>query len=405
MHVSSTRRMGCARQAEGTHQDPAHPRPRPVALGRPDLRVARHRKAGPARDRQAAERQHRPVPAAQRNRRLDHTHRARHPEKPEIHRSHGVRAPPHLQRPQDPRTSRPVAMVTGPTHPAIVDRETWQDAQGIGALHGTSRDDDPAAPPDGARFYPYLARVLCRDCRHRMAGTPPKGSTGQYIYYRCPYNSDDSRYPDHPRTVQTPDPPRRHHGPVLPRPHIRTPARRPARHPAPRNRRRSPSPPRRRHHRPHHPHPPARHRPDHCPGRNPRRPRRRHSRLHPRPFTELHDQRQHAETQLAALAAATPKAADPALLDELPHLGDILPGLPDQLKARLFAAFDLTVLWNKPGQLATVTIEITDAALQALPAILNPSQDGYHDTANNTPAGPTPMGQLIEPARSCQSRN
>jgi hypothetical protein len=30
-------------------------------------------------------------------------------------------------------------------------------------------------------------------------------------------------------------------------------------------------------------------------------------------------------------------------------LGDILPGLPPALKTRLFAAFDLEGLWNKPG--------------------------------------------------------
>ena len=47
-----------------------------------------------------------------------------------------------------------------------------------------------------------------------------------------------------------------------------------------------------------------------------------------------------------------PSDHDPALLDELPALGDILPGLPPALKARLFAAFGLEILWNKPGQQA-----------------------------------------------------
>ena len=67
-------------------------------------------------------------------------------------------------------------------------------------------------------------------------------------------------------------------------------------------------------------------------------------------FTDLHRERERLETQLAALAKTTPAVADPALLDELPVLGDILPGLPPALKARLFAAFDLEILWNKPGQ-------------------------------------------------------
>src|SRR5215469_5087816 len=82
----------------------------------------------------------------------------------------------------------------------------------------------------------------------------------------------------------------------------------------------------------------------------------------------------------------TPRAADPGILDEIPYAGDILPSLPPALKARLFAAFDITILWNKPGNQATVTVTITDATLQALPGILDPSQDGYHDTAPATPA-------------------
>ena len=67
-------------------------------------------------------------------------------------------------------------------------------------------------------------------------------------------------------------------------------------------------------------------------------------------FAELHHEREQAQTQLGTLAAATPKAADPTLLDELPLAGDILPGLDPGLKARLFDAFDLQILWNKPGR-------------------------------------------------------
>ena len=104
-------------------------------------------------------------------------------------------------------------------------------------------------------------------------------------------------------------------------------------------------------------------------------------------FTELHTQRQQAETRLAALASATPKAADPALLDELPYLAGIIAVLPNRLKARLFAAFDLTVLWNKSSGQATVSVEITDATLKALPAILNPAKA---DTTAPTPRQQSP---------------
>ena len=44
-----------------------------------------------------------------------------------------------------------------PTHPAIVDRQTWDAAQDIGAEHGTSRDRDdtaPLAPPPTLRTTP-----------------------------------------------------------------------------------------------------------------------------------------------------------------------------------------------------------------------------------------------------------
>ena len=94
-------------------------------------------------------------------------------------------------------------------------------------------------------------------------------------------------------------------------------------------------------------------------------------------------------------------AGDPALLDELPVLGDILPSLPPALKARLFAAFDLEILWNKPGGQATVFIEITENTLRAIPGIIDPGQDGYHDTSTNPDdtAQPAPMWDLTNTHR------
>ncbi len=113
-------------------------------------------------------------------------------------------------------------------------------------------------------------------------------------------------------------------------------------------------------------------------------------------FAELHTDRQQAETQLTTLAATTPKAADPTLLEELPLPGDILPGLPPDLKARLFDAFDLQILWNKPGQQATVFAEITEATLRALPGILDPGRDGYDDTAEDANEEPASGEDLFE---------
>ena len=76
--------------------------------------------------------------------------------------------------------------------------------------------------------------------------------------------------------------------------------------------------------------------------------------------------------------------------------GDILPGLPDDLKTRLLDAFDIQVLWNKPGQQATVFAEITDATLKALPDILNPGQDGYDDTSEQDSGDLYVMEDLFE---------
>jgi hypothetical protein len=114
-------------------------------------------------------------------------------------------------------------------------------------------------------------------------------------------------------------------------------------------------------------------------------------------FAELHHQREQAQAQLDALHETTPKAADPTLLDEFPLAGDILPGLDSPLKARLFHAFDLQVLWNKPRRQATVFAEITEATLRALPGLLNPGQDGYDDTADNPPVETADMEDLFEP--------
>src|SRR5271166_297491 len=100
--------------------------------------------------------------------------------------------------------------------------------------------------------------------------------------------------------------------------------------------------------------------------------------------------------------------ADEDVLDQQPQRSAARPSPPGStptpppaLKARLLAAFDLQILWNKTGQQATVFAEITDATLQALPAILDPAQDGYHDTSTDTgTSDPAPMWDLGNTPRS-----
>ncbi len=301
-----------------------------------------------------------------------------------------------------------------PTHPAIVNRATWQDAQGIGAEHSTSRDHDPGgpvAPPPNAPFYPYRSRIRCRDCQRRMTATA-NGRDRQYVYYRCPHDPANPRHvataPGHPRSVQAPEhrldqivgeffrdrifSPQRtaHLAAQLPATDTDAAARRDAQAAALTARIRKLDT--------------AQNAQitalEQIPDGQAAAAMR--ARIMDR-FTQLHGERTAAETQLAALTATAPKAADPAILEEIPYAGDILPQLPPALKARLFAAFDLAIVWNKPGGQVTVHAEITDETLRALPALLNPGQDGYHDT--HDPDIPPGIGHLTQPRRSGRLRN
>ena len=306
-----------------------------------------------------------------------------------------------------------------PTHPAIVDWATWDAAQHIDAEHGTSRDGTGlSAHPAAARTYPYRGRIRCRDCRRRMSGLPQVRGSRLYIYYRCPHNpakpGEVADYPGHPRTVKAAETRLDEitglffkdyvFGPgragllaaQLPATDAAAAAERDARAAALAARLKrievaqnscileleelSADPA------------------DSAAAAMRGRIRAR--------FAELHSEREQIESQQAALAKTAPQTVDPTLLDQLPMPGDILPGLPPDLKAELFQAFDLQVLWNKAGRQATVFAEITDTTLQALPGILDPSRDGYDDTADHDPGQPGPVEHLFEsPMRAVSTHN
>ena len=293
----------------------------------------------------------------------------------------------------------------GPVHPAIVDRPAWEAAQEAAAGHGTSRDGTAISRhPAATRTYLYRGRVRCRDCRRRMGAS----AYGSNTYYQCPHNPASPRHaaasPDHPRTVKAPAArldqivalffknhvfgERRAEllAAQLPATDAAATADRDAAAAALQARLRKTATGQ-----------------DSCileleqlpadPADTAAAALR--GRIRAR-FAELHAEREQLQAQLATLAAATPKAADTTLLDELPLAGDILPGLPDDLKARLLDAFDLQVLWNKTAGQATVHAEITEATLRALPVLLNPDQDGYDDTSEHTPDQPEAMENLFE---------
>ncbi len=289
-----------------------------------------------------------------------------------------------------------------PVHPAIVDQRTWRDAQNIAVEHSTSRDgDDLSRHPATRRSYVYRSRVRCRDCRRRMSGRTYGRPASQSTYYRCPHDPANPRHaaahPDHPRHVQAPESTldrvvglffaTRIFGPdrarllaaQLPATQAAATADREAQQTA-------------------------------LTARLKRIDAAQTSKIveledlpadttdpatqaYRARFAELHAEREQIETQLKTLAMTVPAPADPALLDQLPLAGDVLPRLPPRLRTLLFQAFDLEVLWNKADRQATVHAEITEATLRVLPAILDPGQDGYHDT---DPGEPAPVEDLFD---------
>ena len=297
-----------------------------------------------------------------------------------------------------------------PVHPAIVDRATWDAAQDIGAEHGTSRDGTGlSAHPAAARIYPYRGRVRCRDCRRRMSGLPQARGSRQYIYYRCPHNpaspSHAAAYPDHPRTVKAPETRLDQIAGLFFAEHVFGPGRAallaaqlPATDAAAAADRDAQAAaltarlkrietgqnscileleatPRR----------PGRHR------------RRRDARPDPRPV-----RRAPRRTRAARGPArrpgrrSPPRPPTPPCWTSCRWPGTSCPAWPRSSRPELFEAFDLQILWNKPGRQATVFAEITDATLQALPGILNPGQDGYDDTADDDPGDPGSVEHLFE---------
>lgn len=95
-----------------------------------------------------------------------------------------------------------------PTHPAIIDRQTWDAAQAAGAAHLSARDTSPHNPATW-RTYPLRSRVRCKICHRRMCGIththPANKSRTEYAYYQGSFTPKNARhavaYPDHPSTV------------------------------------------------------------------------------------------------------------------------------------------------------------------------------------------------------------
>jgi hypothetical protein len=87
-------------------------------------------------------------------------------------------------------------------------------------------------------------------------------------------------------------------------------------------------------------------------------------------YRELHGEQKTLEVQRDQLDAATTEVSDPALLDALPVLGDILTQAPAGLAEQLFEAFHLHAVYSKEHRQVTIRVTITDATPQAVARLL-----------------------------------
>jgi len=106
-------------------------------------------------------------------------------------------------------------------------------------------------------------------------------------------------------------------------------------------------------------------------------------------FTDLFTERTRIQAELTAVeTATTTQDNDPALLDELPLLGDVLTGAPDRLIEQLFDAFHVTAVYSNDLHQVTIHATLTDATLQAIADLLaDPRTD--HTTPPATAPTPT----------------
>jgi hypothetical protein len=90
---------------------------------------------------------------------------------------------------------------------------------------------------------------------------------------------------------------------------------------------------------------------------------------------------------LADLAKTDPQAGDPALLDALPLLGDLLASAPPRLQQQLYQAFDIQALYKKNMHQVNIYATITDSTPRTVAAI---TADAGDSPATSSPDSSTP---------------
>ena len=291
----------------------------------------------------------------------------------------------------------------GPVHPALVDRQTWEAAQRVGAERGNVRDlEMPTSRP--GRRYILRSRIRCRICQRRMCGIwRPTYAGDTRVYYKCPHDPANPRHraahPDHPGvsvredalmtalgtffdqyvfghdraallTAQLPasataqaDQQARQAA------HLRTElARIDVAERALISELEAPADP-----------------------ADPATTAYR-ARIRAR-YAELYAERTRTETSLATLQAAVPHDTDPALLDTLPTAAGILADAPGRIKAALLAAFNVSALYDRDTHQVTIRASFTEDTPQTVAALLTDPRtddDTWHPhptpPADHTPA-------------------
>jgi site-specific DNA recombinase len=289
----------------------------------------------------------------------------------------------------------------------------WDAAQAIGTEHATSRDGAAAnTHPATRRTYVLRSRVRCRSCKRRMSGITRTAARywadgPDYVntYYTCHHDPDDPRHTapdDHPRTISVREDhlleaihqffAQRVFGPDratllvadLPASAADDQARRDRQSAALHKRLRQIDAAENAHAREietlahlDNPHAPA--------------VTALRSRVLAR-FTELEDERAQINTQLTDVAKTGTGPGDPALLDALPLLGNLLADAPARLQQQLYEAFDLQALYKKNMHQVTMHVTITDSTPGAVAAIINDA--GGHPA--HTTSGPAEQAHISD---------
>jgi len=100
-------------------------------------------------------------------------------------------------------------------------------------------------------------------------------------------------------------------------------------------------------------------------------------------FTGRYNQARDLQAQLNQIQAAHIPADDPAVLDELPYAAAQLADMPDELRAKLYAAFGIQVLHRAHKNQATIWATITTATPGIITALLTDPRTDHDTTYGN----------------------